>query len=253
MTHSVRFRLDLAYDGTAFQGWQVQPGCRTVQGVLEETLGKLSQQIIKLHGSGRTDQGVHARQQVAHFDWDPGRFTPETIGRAVNAQTDPDVRILNVKAVPDTFHARKSVLVKEYRYFIWNAPVVPPYIRHIRCHIRRELDIPAMRQAAGLLTGNHDFSSFTANPRREVESHIRNLMELTVRKRGPEIEIIAKSNGFLYKMVRSIVGHLLRVGEGAVQVGETREILESKQRTARVETAPPHGLFLWKVIYPKPF
>lgn len=254
MTEFRRFRIDIAYDGTAFQGWQVQPGHRTVQGELEKAAARLSAgEPVKIHGSGRTDHGVHARQQVAHLDLEWKAAAATALARALNAHLPADVRVLRSRRVASDFHARKSVLRKEYRYFIWNAPILPPYLRFTRCHIRRPLNVTAMREAAVLLEGRQDFTSFTANPRREVESHIRDLECLRILKSGREIVIVARSSGFLYKMVRSIAGHLLRVGEGAVQPGETRQILARKERTAHVETAQPQGLFLWAVTYPPEF
>ena len=158
-----------------------------------------------------------------------------------------DIRILRAQPVGAAFHARRSAARKEYRYCIWNGGVISPFLRLYRTHVRTPLDVRAMRQAAALLVGRHDFAAFTANPNREVESTRRHVMKLTVSRKGREIMIRAQSDGFLYKMVRSLAGFLIRVGAGAVPPEEALRILHSKIRTARVPTAPPLGRFLWRV------
>jgi tRNA pseudouridine38-40 synthase len=243
-----RYRIDLAYDGTAYCGWQIQPNGPSVQEAVQTALKSLCGEPCPVHGSGRTDQGVHARRQVAHFDVADPR-PADALKKGLNAILPPDIRIVAVRAVSPTFHARLSAVGKEYRYFIWNADILPPFIRRYRAHIRRKLDIGRMREAAAILQGRHDFAAFTANPNRDVESTTRNLSTLRVTRRGPEIVITARGEGFLYKMVRSLAGFLIRVGEGAVPPEEARAILHSRVRTARVPTAPPEGLFLWKVSY----
>lgn len=244
----MRYRLDIAYDGTGYAGWQVQPNGVTVQAKVEEALGTLTGAVVKVHGSGRTDQGVHARRQVAHTDL-ATRLSPMGLRKALNALLPDDIRVRRVQAAVPGFHARKSVVSKEYRYFIWNGEVLPPPLRHFRTHVRTGLDVAAMRAAASRLVGRHDFAAFTANPNRAVETTVRRLWALEVRKRGHEIVIVARGEGFLYKMVRSLAGWLIRVGEGAVPPSRTPDVLSSRVRTARVPTAPPQGLFLWDVEY----
>lgn len=243
-----RYKLTIAYDGSDYAGWQVQPGQRTIQGELEIVLRQLTGAPVKVHASGRTDQGVHAVGQVAHCDL----ATPMRgldLRKALNAVLPPDIRVLKVARAAADFHARRRAVSKEYRYFIWNGEILPPFLRRYRTHVRTRLDVEAMRVAAGLLAGRHDFSAFTANPNRAVASTIRSLMRLTVRRRGSEVIITARSDGFLYKMVRSLAGWLIRVGLGEVTPAETKTILLSRERTARVPTAPPEGLFLWRVFY----
>lgn len=240
--------MTVAYDGTEYAGWQVQPSHMTVQQRLEETLASLTGEQVKIHGSGRTDQGVHAEGQVAHFDLSR-RWVSAHLHKGLNALLPQDVRVLRVSRAKPDFHARRSAVRKEYRYFIWNAPVMNPCRRRYATHVRKPLDVKAMQAAAAVLVGRHDFAAFTANPNRVVESTVREVHALTVRKSGSLIVIRAASEGFLYKMVRSLAGLLLRVGEGAVSLHEVREILASKVRTARVPTAPPEGLFLWRVWY----
>lgn len=238
----------MAYDGSAYAGWQVQPHHPTVQQKIEESLKRLTGVVVKVHGSGRTDQGVHAEGQVAHFDL-PKKWVCRHLLKGLNAILPQDIRILRVARAKPDFHARRSAVKKEYRYFIWNSDVMNPCRRAYALHVRKPLDVKAMQAAAHLLVGRHDFAAFTANPNREVESTVREVYDLSVRRAGSLIVIRASSEGFLYKMVRSLTGLLLRVGEGVVSLEEVKEILASKIRTARVPTAPPEGLFLWKVWY----
>ena len=247
-TRTQRYKLLIAYDGTAYAGWQVQSNQRTVQSELEAALRRRARVPVKLHGSGRTDQGVHAAGQVAHCDL-PFRLAAADLARALNALLPADIRILRVQQVGAAFHARRNASRKEYRYYIWNDDVISPFLRLYRTHVRAPLDVRAMRQAAALLVGRHDFAAFTANPNRALESTRRHVMKLTVSRQGPEIVIRAQSDGFLYKMVRSLAGFLIRVGEGVVPPEEARAILRSRIRTARVPTALPQGLFLWRVWY----
>jgi len=243
-----RYRITVSYDGTNYAGWQVQPRDPTVQAGLEGALRQISGETVKVHGSGRTDQGVHARRQVAHVDLSEP-IAERALCRGLNALLPSDVRVLGVRRAGIAFHARKSVVEKEYRYFIWNAEVVPPFLCRYRTRIRQPLDVALMQAAAGLLTGKRDFAAFTANPKQHVESTVRRLDGLTVRRKGSEITIVARGEGFLYKMVRSLAGFLIRVGEGALPPRVATEVLASRMRTARVPTAPPHGLFLWDVFY----
>lgn len=244
-----RYRCTLAYDGTAYHGWQVQPRHRTIQGECERVLHELSGHRIRVEASGRTDTGVHARGQVAHFDW-PLPARPATkLWLGMNALLPPDIRVLAGRAVPPSFHARFSAKAKEYRYFIHTAEPVPPDVRCYRLPVRDPLDVSAMRAAAKRLEGYHDFAAFAANPNRELDGTHRTLTALHITQRGPLIVIRARGDGFLYKMVRSLAGFLIRVGRGELAPTDTQPILESRVRTARVPTAPPQGLFLWHVYY----
>jgi tRNA pseudouridine38-40 synthase len=250
MNHpSQRFRMTVAYDGTAYAGWQVQPGDPTVQETIEQVLAGLVGQPVKLHGSGRTDQGVHARGQVAHVDLQT-RMDAGALLRALNSRLPPDIRISAVRRAKADFHARRSAVSKEYRYFVWNGVILPPERRLYAAHIHRPLDAAAMSKAAQFFVGEHDFASFTANPNRVVETTVRNISLFTVRRSGPTLCFRVRGNGFLYKQVRSMVGFLLRVGEGAESAEAVRDLLSHRTpRTARVPTAAPQGLFLWQVWY----
>ena len=245
---TMRYRIDIAYDGTAYAGWQIQPNGLAIQEVIEKAITRMTSEQTKVHGSGRTDRGVHARQQVAHFDL-AASFAPESFLKGLNANLPADVRVLKVRLAAPSFHARRSARAKQYRYFIWNGAILPPVRRRYAAHIRKTLNVGSMNDAAALLVGRHDFAAFSANPDRIVESTVRTLKELRVRKASHEVVIVASADGFLYKMVRSLAGFLIRVGEGAVPPSAAREILASKTRTATVPTAPPQGLFLWNVSY----
>ncbi len=244
----VRYRMTVAYDGGAYAGWQIQAHHRTIQGELERALKQITGQDIRVHGSGRTDAGVHARGQVAHFDLQ-GRYDPPKLLLGLNAMLDTDIRVLNVRRARSDFHARYDAIEKTYRYFIWDGPVILPDLRRYWMHVSRQLNVAAMAEAAKRLAGQHDFLAFSANPNREVGGTIRDLRELSVRQSGRHIVITARADGFLYRMVRSLAGFLIRVGAGELAPDEADRILASRTRTARVPTAPPHGLFLWSVRY----
>lgn len=244
-----RFKLTIAYDGTAYAGWQVQLNETSVQQTIETALAGIVNHPVKIHGSGRTDQGVHARGQVAHADL-KCRMRPESVGRALNARLPQDIRILKVVRARSDFHARRSAVGKEYRYFVWNDAMMLPDRRLYATHVYRPLDVAAMREAAQRFVGRHDFASFTANPQREVATTVRTLFAFAVSKRGKEIVFRVSGEGFLYKMVRSMVGFLIRVGEGAEKPEAVTELLETcAPRKARVPSAPAQGLFLWRVWY----
>lgn len=243
-----RFKVVVGYDGTAYSGWQLQPGKVTVQGELENALMQLTGQLVRVNSSGRTDQGVHAKAQVAHFDLTTS-MRPEKLIIGMNRFLKNDIRILKASRAPATFDSRMSATGKEYRYFIWNERIMPPHKRMYSTHIYRPLDIKAMKEAAALLVGKHDFAAFSANPGHEREGTVRTIYILNVTKKGSEFTIVVRGNGFLYKMVRSLAGFLIRVGYGDLKPKDALTILHSKTRTARVPTANPHGLFLWRVYY----
>jgi tRNA pseudouridine38-40 synthase len=239
------FKLTIAYDGTQYGGWQLQPNAVTVQGLIEAALKRIAGQRVVVHGSGRTDAGVHARAQVASCSF-ATRHTPAVLRSALNANLPQDVRVLRVQEVDRKFHARFSAKAKEYRYRIDTSAVADPFLRAYACHHPRPLNIAAMRMAATLLKGRHDFSALSAKSERDP---VRTISKLTVTKQGDLLTISVRAGGFLYKMVRSIVGALVKAGEGKLPVEQLRELMKAKKRTALVETAPGQGLFLWKVFY----
>jgi len=164
---NTRYKITIAYDGTDYAGWQVQPRKKTVQAEIERVLEIVAGKKIRIHHSGRTDAGVHAKGQVAHFDLEES-VEIRRFQTSLNAILNPDVRIMKLQKVKDDFHARFNAKSKEYRYLIWNGPAVPPELRLYRLHERRPLDLDAMKRAAEALVGKHDFAAFTANPKREI-------------------------------------------------------------------------------------
>lgn len=243
-----RFRMIVAYDGSRYSGWQIQPHHATVQSEIERAVHKVTGESVRVDSSGRTDAGVHARGQVVHFDL-AGKPDLRKLMISLNAVLPEDIRVLAIRKAASDFHSRISATGKEYRYFIWNDRVMLPFLRHYRAHERRPLDVKAMNEAAAQLVGRNDFAAFSANPHREINGTVRHLRALKVTKRGAEVTIVARGDGFLYKMVRSLAGFLIRVGTGDLEPRSAKTILASLTRTARVPTAPPQGLFLWKVWY----
>lgn len=246
---NIRYKLTIAYDGTNYSGWQVQPRKTTIQGEVERAIEKMAGRHIRIHHSGRTDAGVHAKGQVAHFDLkepvDTGRFM-----NGLNAHLETDIRIMKMEKVPSDFNARYDAVSKEYRYFVWNGQSVPPELRLYRLHERRKLDLKAMRAAAEQLVGKHDFAAFTANPQREIEGTVKTVTDIKItRTREGDLTIAVIGEGFLYKMVRSIAGFLLRVGIGELRPEDAKRFLKAGTRTNKVPTAKALGLFLWRVNY----
>ncbi|MDF7824628.1 tRNA pseudouridine(38-40) synthase TruA [Pontiellaceae bacterium B12227] len=246
---STRYKIKVSYDGTNYSGWQVQPKLKTVQGDIERLLAEMTEQKhVRVESSGRTDTGVHARAQVAHFDL-PKEVDAKYFQRGLNAQLDRDIRITTMEKVSKDFHARFSAVGKEYRYFIYNGLIVPPTKRLYRLQEGRPLDIEKMRIAADLLVGEHDFAPFAANRRVPIKDTVRTIHSFYVRKHGADITLEVQGNGFLYKMVRGLAGFLVHVGMGRMEPEAVHDILAHGKRTAKVQTAQPHGLFLWKVFY----
>ena len=249
-----RVLMTVAYDGTAFQGWQIQARARTVQLEIETALAKIcGGDSVRIHGSGRTDSGVHARGQRFHFDSPRTGFTPETWQRALNGNLPFDVRILDACGVDDDFHARFDVCAKEYRYFLRTHRIMLPELRHVRVLEPRPLDLERMRAAAALLVGTHNFTAFSAERGDgSAVDPVRTLTTLEVTTLPEDTLMIrAVAPGFLYKMVRQITGALLRVGRGELSLSRIEDLLSSPIRTGDTPTAPAHGLFLWRVRYPK--
>ena len=245
-----RFKVVVGYDGTNYSGWQLQPNKRTIQGEMERALFELSGQQVRVNSSGRTDRGVHARAQVAHFDL-ASDIKPFKLVIGMNRFMEDDIRVLKASQTRPDFEARMNATGKEYRYFIWNERIMPPHLRHYNAHSYRPLDLDAMKVAAAHLVGRHDFAAFSANPGHEREGTVRTVFTLKWIKKGPQYILVARGDGFLFKMVRSLAGFMIRVGQGDLQAKDALTILHSKTRTARVPTADPQGLFLWRVYYGK--
>jgi tRNA pseudouridine38-40 synthase len=244
-----RYKITIAYDGTKYAGWQVQPKDVTVQSILEKALTKMTGTRVKIHGSGRTDQGVHARGQVAHFDSET-TVPVSKIPIVVNGLIPAGIKVLSARRVAPDFHARRDAKAKEYRYFISRKIIEDPFERLYTANVKRKIDVKAMRRAARAFVGRHNFQAFTAHKRNStIVSHVRTIYHVRVSESDGIICIAVKGQGFLYKMVRSMAGCLIRVGVGDVSPDCLPEILQSCKRTAKVPTAQACGLFLWKVWY----
>jgi tRNA pseudouridine38-40 synthase len=249
---TVRIRLTIAYDGTGYAGWQVQKIGLGVQQRVEEALSRLFRSRPQVHGSSRTDAGVHARGLVAHLDiprseW---RMTASKLRLALNAHLPEDIRVLVASRCRPDFHARFDALRKQYRYFVWNHPAMNPLLRQQAWHVPQKLDLAALRLACAGFLGRQDFRSLTANPGYERKSTVRTIGRCAVRRQGPLLTFILEADGFLYKMCRGIVGTLVQVGMGKIAPAEIAQLLAHRDRRVAGMTAPAHGLVLWKVDYP---
>ena len=242
-----RVKLTVAYDGTGYCGWQVQPNGITVEEVLNKALQKLTGEEITVMGASRTDSGVHAMGNVAVFDTNTS-IPAERIAMALNQRLPEDIVIVKSEEVPADFHPRYGDIKKTYEYHIVNTRTPMPTKRLYNYFVSYDLDIEKMRKAAGYLVGEHDFVSF-CNVRTDVENTVRTVYALDVLQQGDEITVRITGNGFLYNMVRIIVGTLIRVGRGFYEPEEVKRILEAKERTAAGVTAPPQGLFLMEIEY----
>ena len=244
-----KYRVTIAYDGTGFSGWQYQENAVGVQQVVEEALAYLEGGPVRVFGSSRTDAGVHARGFVGHFHLTKP-IPPRNLVRAMNSRLPESVRLLRAAYAPESFDARLSAIAKEYRYQLYQADILPPHLVPFWTFCHRPLDLAAMQKAAAAFVGRHDFVSFAANPNRELESTVRRIYSFEVRKAGPRYTFIVRGSGFLYKQVRSMVGMLVRIGHGQETPEKVTEWLDGRaERTARVPSAPPQGLTLWKVWY----
>ena len=242
-----RIKLTIAYDGTNYCGWQVQPNGITVEEVVNKALKKLTGEDIQVIGASRTDSGVHALGNVAVFDTHT-KIPPELISYALNQRLPEDIVIVKSEEVAEDFHPRYCDCSKTYEYHILNMRIPIPTKRLTNYFVSYDLDVEKMRKAAGYLIGEHDFVSF-CNVRTDVEDTVRTVTELEILKDGEEITIRISGNGFLYNMVRIIVGTLIRVGRGFYEPEKVKEILEAKDRKAAGVTAPPHGLILAEIRY----
>ncbi len=250
---NLKFKLVIAYDGTAYQGWQVQKVGTGVQEKIEAALGKIFMGEKRIHSSSRTDTGVHALGMVAHVEIPAAEFKMPVarLALAINAFLPDDIRVLSAVRVPEKFHARFDAKGKQYRYFVWNHPAMNPLLQKRAWHFPVKLDLKAMRAAAKLFLGKHDFKSFAGTRDYEMKSNVRTLARCDIKKSGAQLTFIIEGDGFLYKMCRGIVGTLVQVGQGKIEVAEIKNILASRDRRVAGMTAPAHGLVLWKVFYKK--
>jgi tRNA pseudouridine38-40 synthase len=250
---TLKFKLTIAYDGTQYEGWQVQKTGTGVQQKVEDALVKLFPSAPALHSSSRTDTGVHALGMIAHVEIPSAEFKMPVrrLVLALNAWLPEDIRVMTATRCRADFHARFDATGKQYRYFVWNQASMNPLLRHQAWHVPLALDLPAMREAAKLFLGKNDFKSFAGTRDYEVESTVRTLTRCAVKRDGPLLTFIIEGDGFLYKMCRGIVGTLVQVGQRKFKAGEIKPMLARKDRRAAGMTAPSHGLVLWKVRYGK--
>lgn len=243
-----RVKCTLAYDGTFFSGYQIQPNKRTVQEEIEKALMKLHKgKEVKIFASGRTDAGVHAKGQVIHFDTDL-QIPIEKWPVALNSLLPEDISFLAAEKADSNFHARFDAKGKEYRYYIYLSQTRDPFHRNYAAIIPYPVDINAILNALPQLIGTHDFTSF-CSAKTDVEDKVRSIYEIDVMEEEGQLIFRFVGNGFLYNMVRILTGTLLEIGKGDRDSYSISDIIEKKDRTLAGKTAPAHGLYLWKVFY----
>lgn len=245
-----KYKVLISYDGTCFSGWQSQINSLSVQDVIEKALSTLLRHGVEVVGSGRTDAGVHALGQVAHFSTDK-EIDPKKILYSLNSLLPKEIRILDISSVEEDFHARYSATGKIYHYHLHLDPILDPFKRKYALHVLHKVDLTALKTAAKHLIGTHDFSSF-ANQQSQgsaCKDAVRTLCRLDVIEEMGGVRLEFEGTGFLYKMVRNIVGTLLEVGGGRRLSDEIPTILSAKDRKKAGRAADPHGLFLVKVFY----
>ncbi len=252
MADITRWHLTLAYSGSAYKGWQVQPNRQTIQGELLKRLRlMLRNPELKIYGSSRTDAGVHALDQQVSFETEmPEAFTPEDLMGRLNRWLPEDILVRSARICDQPFNARYDNCGKAYTYCIAPGQKINPLFANYVWKTPHQLDLAAMRQAAALLQGEHDFASFAVNPGRVIESTVRNLRRLEVID-TPDgmVYIVAVGDSFLYKMVRSLAGYLVHVGYGYAKPEDASRVLAGKNRSLAADSAPPQGLFLAKVFF----
>jgi len=245
-----RVKLTIAYDGTNYCGWQIQPNGITVEEVVNRELSRLLNEDIHVIGASRTDSGVHALGNVAVFDTE-ARIPAEKISFALNRSLPEDIVVQKSEEVPQDFHPRFCDSTKTYEYRIWNATFVQPVNRLYTYHVHDALDVEAMQCAAKFIVGEHDFASF-CSVGAQVQSTVRTVYSVDVIKENELLTIRVTGAGFLYNMVRIIAGTLLQVGLGAKPAEWVSEVLEAKDRSKAGPTAPAHGLTLMQIVYGRP-
>jgi tRNA pseudouridine38-40 synthase len=242
-------RLTIAYDGTGYVGWQRQESGESIQGWLEDALGKIDGSRVTVHGAGRTDAGVHALAQVASARI-ASPLDDATLARALNANLPPPIRVMAVTTVADDFHARFSAARKFYEYRIWNGPAVSPFVRQYVWHVPQRLDLERMQRAAAAIPGEHDFSAFQGTGSR-THTTVRRVTAASWRRCGPDPVLVFEiaGEGFLRHMVRSLAGTLIEIGHDKRPVDDIARLLAAPLRADAGRTAPACGLFLVRVEY----
>ncbi len=248
-TDKQRLKLIVAYDGAPFRGWQSQAGGGTIQDLLEKAFATVAGEKIRVHGAGRTDAGVHALGQCAHADVPSGRLASGIWQNALNASLPPPIRIVRASFAPRTFHARFSARGKIYRYRIASGPILLPFEIDRAWHVAGDLNDRALRAGAALFVGRHDFAGFAANRGKPPESTTRTIRSVRVRRTRAATEIEFDGDGFLYKMVRLMMGAIVRTALGKETVAEVRERLHAAVPGKARLAAPAGGLTLVRVRY----
>jgi tRNA pseudouridine38-40 synthase len=246
---SQRLKLTVAYDGAAFAGWQSQAHRNTVQDKLEHAFQKIRGTPIRVHGAGRTDAGTHALAQCAHVDLPDRRLSVQRWTDALNAVLPRAIRILRCQYVSQNFHARFSATGKLYRYRIWAGPILPPLELGRAWHIHAPLDVDLLKAAGKKFVGMHDFAAFAANPGKKEKDTTRTIWFVQIRRSGPRVTIEVAGDGFLYKMVRLMVGAMTRVALKKMNLNEIAARLKSGRADGLRLVAPAEGLYLVKVWY----
>jgi len=241
-------KMTLAYDGTRYNGWQKQGNTvNTIQGKLTDILSEICDEEIELIGSGRTDAGVHAYNQVANFKT-MATFSLEDLKKNINKKLESDICIKTAEEVDLRFHSRYNAVSKKYLYYIWNHVDINVFERKYSCHICTALNINKMKEAADLFIGTHDFRGFSSDSRTK-KSTVRTIYSIEITNNNGMLEILFHGNSFLYNMVRIITGTLIEVGLGLTDIIVIKDIFQNKKRQAAGYKVPPHGLFLNEVIY----
>ncbi|MEP7272922.1 MAG: tRNA pseudouridine(38-40) synthase TruA [Acidobacteriota bacterium] len=243
----MNFKITIAYDGTDFTGWQMQPGAQTIQGALTEALTSLDGAPVTVFGAGRTDSGVHAEGQVASFVLTRIRSATQ-IRHALNGMLPRDIRVLEAAAAPDNFHARRDAQSKTYRYHLFTARAMNPFLNRFAWHFPYSLNLERLRQDAALLVGTHDFSAFTVVAS-DVKTRIRTLTAVEVGSEGTNLLLRFTGNGFLRYMVRTMVSALVDVNRGRLRCDSLEELLKTGDRHLAGAMAPAKGLTMMKVEY----
>jgi len=249
------FKITIEYDGTNYRGWQIQnrknknSKLKTIQEEIENALNRVFGKNIYLIGSGRTDKGVHALGQVANFKCGT-HLTTMDIRNALNSYLPPDIRIIKVEEVEENFHARFLAKSKIYRYIIFNRKIPSPFYRNYSWWIKEKLDFQAMRKTTRIFLGKHNFKAFASvDPKRKSKNFVRTIKNFSLKKDGNFLVFEIEADGFLYNMVRNIIGTVIEVGKGKLTILDLKKILKSKDRRLAGPPAPSQGLFLVRVKY----
>ena len=245
-----RLKLTLAYNGTSFAGWQSQKHGNTIQDRLEKAIRQVVGKTVRVHGAGRTDAGVHALAQCAHIDLPDRARLPNEWQRTLNALLPAEIRVMRARYVSNAFHARFSSIGKTYRYRIWAGPILPPFEVDRAWNITAPLDFGKVSCAANLFAGKHDFAGFAANRGKQQASTVRTIHRVSAKRSGALITIEFEGDGFLYKMVRLMVGSIVECASGKISLQEVKDRLSSPSATnAARMVAPAAGLILVRVRY----